>query len=176
MGTHCLAGVGMALLVARQRTWYTRHRELLLFLFTLHLTWIVSVGGSWENGWLGGWVGRAQTAGRSRRSWPAACGACRTARPGPAFAWGDPTSCLLAPTCHHPTRTLTAVPPACLPAALGGGTNILAAHAGSPLLLLGLLLVYNPALWLCSYTLYPRLVMSSNFVSLPLLALLPVRW
>ena len=52
----------------------------------------------------------------------------------------------------------------------------MAAHAGSPLLLLGLLLVYHSALWLCSYSLSHRLVISSNFVSLLLLALLPVRW
>ena len=84
-----------------------------------------------------------------------------------------PVGTNMPPPNAHPHRR-----PPCLPAcsAGGGGTNILAAHAGSPLLLLGLLLVYNPALWLCSYTLYPRLVMSSNFVSLPLLALLPVRW
>ena len=126
-------------------------------------------------GWVAGWVGPRL---------PAAAGAPGQQHAVPA---GPPGQALRLhggippPACwhQHATTQRAPSPPSPLPACLqrgGGGTNILAAHAGSPLLLLGLLLVYNPALWLCSYTLYPRLVMSSNFVSLPLLALLPVRW
>lgn len=57
-------------------------------------------------------------------------------------------------------------------AALRGSSSILDSHAGSPLLLLLLLLVAGPALNLALYALYGRLVMAWSAAALPLLATL----
>lgn len=62
------------------------------------------------------------------------------------------------------------------PAVLHGGTNILRHEnvEGSPLLLLALLSICNTAVWLALFSLFVRLPVRFNCVTLPILALVPV--
>jgi hypothetical protein len=59
-------------------------------------------------------------------------------------------------------------------AALHGGTDVMGYHAGSPLLLLVVLQVCNPALWTLLYSLHSRLVVRWSRLGLPALAVLPL--
>ena len=69
-----------------------------------------------------------------------------------------------------PTR-----PPASLPAAVHGRSNVMDHHGGSPLRMLLLMLLCNSAVWLCLYFLYARLLWVCSLVALPLAALPSVR-